>query len=412
MLRCFYLLAFCVFTLGFSAGFSGQALSSDSASNGASDAAAAEKKADKFEYKKPMPKIKLLPDDEFIEKTTAYDIKPVKDEALEYTVRLPKAWKKAEGESTGMDLLLSNKMFGNVSRFVSPANFDSPFPSQFTIQVIGLEYELSAEQWFVQYLLSNGYALQGLSVHDEDRAEAMYVTVERNISYAVRSVAIRNGKRIILGRYKMPIERWENEKSFQAQAITSFKLANTQDELVEKMKDYHFLDIAKVQYPESWTLRAPPFRSIDRLDIELLSIRHVPEELRKRGDTVLNGKVGLSLISEISSDSVDDEINKLKEGLEGTGLVFEAPLVVKQNFSTNPLFTDVQTQAYRVVGEETTLVDYEYWITAMKYNEYYYFVTLLTPARKDDYYVWSRNTQTYRLIVEHFTPQEGSLTSD
>lgn len=366
---------------------------------------------DKFEYKKPMPEIALIPAEEFEANTNVHHVKPIKDEALEYAIRLPKNWEEKESVGDASELLLSNKMFGNVSRFESEANIDSPFPSQFTIQVIALEYELSAEQWFVQHLLSNGYALQGITVHDEDRAEALYITVERDVSYVIRSVAIRNGKRVILGRYKMPIERWEKEKSIQAQVIDSFRLANLKDEVVEKMKAYHFLDIAKFEYPESWKLRAPPFRSIDKLDVELLSIRHIPDEFGK-GDLILSGKIGLSLVSVFVSDDINEEMRQFKSEYEKNGLIFNDEVKVEGDFDFSHYFTNTSVVAYNVMGKENDLVDYEFWITTMEYGDYYYFVTLLTPARKDDYYVWSRNTQTYALIVSTFKPQEDSLIMD
>jgi len=37
-------------------------------------------------------------------------------------------------------------------------------------------------------------------------------------------------------------------------------------------------------------------------------------------------------------------------------------------------------------------------------GEYYYFVTLLTPSRDEDYYSWARNTQTFRVLVENIQP--------
>lgn len=364
-------------------------------------------KEDRFAYKKPMPDIPFLPEDEFLEQTVPYEIKPTEDRTLSYTVRLPKDWEQKDNEGDSMDLMMSKKLLGNISRYVSSANFDSPFPSQFTVQAIGLEYELSAEQWFLQYLLSRGYALQGMKVYDKNRAEALYVNVERDVSYAIRSVAIRNGKRIILGRYKMPLERWPKEKSIQAQIIANFDLTNRQEELVEKMKVHQFLDIARFEYPESWQLRAPPFSSLDRLSVELLSVLDIDKEFRTNKTSIaLDGKIDLSLVSVYAGEALEQEAQNFKSRLESTGLIFEEQLEPDKQMKFNPAFEETNLEIFKVLGEESALLDYEFWMSVMSYGDYYYFVTLLTPSREDDFYTWSRNTQTYRLIVERFIPQE------
>lgn len=360
------------------------------------------------EYKKPMPDLALLSEEAFEKITEAYKDIPFNDKALSYHLRLPKEWTKVQdvGLSVG-HYSLSSKVFGEVGRFYGPARLMGS-RSRFTVHAVELDYQLTAEQWFLQFLLSNGYTIQGMEVINENRVEALYVLMERDVSYVVRAVCEINGKRVALAQYFLPVENWEDEKIMQAQTTKSFRLVDPDNEFAEKMLDYQFLDIAELKYPESWKLRALPLNSIDRMKAQLLNIP--PASENKKEHVSLSGKIDISMVSVYVTESINEETERLKRELIESGLTLKDELKVKDVYAFNEVFEFAKVEAYDAIDSSDSVLDYELWIASMLAGDYYYFLTLLTPSRNDDFYTWSRNTQTFKIVVELTKPQLDTLS--
>ena len=359
------------------------------------------------DFKKPLPTLQLLPLPDFEAATKSYHEVPMGDKSLAYKVRIPSDWESV-GDMSLSSYSLNSKILGEVSKFFSPPRLEAA-RSFFSMQAMRLEYQLTAEQWLLQYLLTSGYNIQGLESNGENSVEALYVLIEHDVSYIVRAKAQTNGKRIILAQYYLPVELWDAEKVMQAQVVASFDLENPEDEFVENMLEYHFLDIAEVKYPETWQLRAPPLRSIDVMSVELLN---AAGEEGAKGKLTLNGKMEIKLVSMFSAESLNAEKEKMKAELESTGLSMGTLIEKKEDFKFNPAFTDTVVEAYDAIDSGNNLVSYELWFTMMQSGDYYYFITLLTPARDEDFFIWSRNTQTYKVVISQIAPQEESRVED
>lgn len=356
-------------------------------------------------YAPKMPDIALKPAAEFDASTTLYEDTPGGDQALSYRFRLPKEWGKSD-EVALTNYTLSNKILGELVRFYGPPMLDKR--SYFSIQAIKLEYKLSAEEWLLQHLLSNGYTIQGMTTHDENRAEALFVKIDQGETYIIRAVAQINGKRVVLAQYFMPSETWEEEKVQQAQVMQTFKLTHPVQELVEDMNIYHFLDIAEFQYPKSWEFRAPPLRNPDRMNFQLLNVASEKVVQRKKFKT-LDGRIQVDIVSYSITESLESEIAKLKEDISKIGLVIGDKFETRKDFKFNEDVTAVPVEIYQAVDTEDNLLNYEYWVTSIEHGDYYYLITLVTPSRDEDFYIWSRNSQTYKLIVELFHPLDEGL---
>jgi len=352
------------------------------------------------QYKKPLPVVPAMDDAAFQEATTYYKETPFGDEQLAYEISLDKSWKKMTDGGLS-NYKLSNRLLGEVARYYGPPGLEAR--SRFTIHALDLEYQLSAEQWFLQYVLANGFTPMGIKVHNENKVEALYVLLEKDITYVVRAIAHLNGKRMVLAQYFITDQVWNDENSMQAKSIDSFKLTNIKEEIIEKMLAFQFLDVAEFKYPVSWDLRAPPLRSIDRMGIKLINTQ-------KGGS--LDGQIEVHLSSTFVAKSLIEEVERFKKGIEEKGLIL-GELIEKEDgyiFDDNIQFASVEV--YGVTDKNGALVNYEFWFTVMASGGYYYFVTLLTPARDDDFFVWSRNTETYRLVVQSVTPLEESLAEE
>ena len=75
----------------------------------------------------------------------------------------------------------------------------------------------------------------------------------------------------------------------------------------------------------------------------------------------------------------------------------------------NDRFKFFKTEIFKATDTKESKIDYEIWLTSLSVDNYYYFISLLTPSRDDDFFVWSRNTEAYKLILKLLTPYEESV---
>ena len=353
------------------------------------------------QFKKPLKTFELMPKAEFQEQTSLISKPMTDDEAVSYQVRIPKNWKESDEGGFG-NVAVSDKVLGELDKFYGPPTLTER--SRVEVEAAGLDYKMTAEQWMIQYLLNNGYNLQGMKAHNNERAEALYVLLENSVSFAVRAVAHINGERILFAQYFVPLERYHDEKAMQVRILETFKPTKRSDEFVEDMEEFQFLDLAKVKFPVSWTLRALPIRSIDRMKVEILSTA-VVESAYENAKTRLDGQIDIEMVSIFASDTLEEEIESYRADLAERGLVLGEVLERRDDFLFGDRFEFVDTQVYRVTNENNKLIEYEFWFTIMSAGDYYYFVSLFTASRDHDYLLWAKNSETYKLVASLVEPQ-------
>lgn len=358
------------------------------------------------DLKKPMPEIEALSVDAFEVQTVLHEETPSDEKILGHSVRLPNDWTKFDGVSVGASAL-EGYVLSEVLRYYSPSNFG--VRSYFSLQAAALEYQLSAEQWLALYLVENGYTIEGFQTHGEKSAEAVYVVLEGDRSFIVRSLVNINGGHVIVVQYVIPIEEWAEKKALQKGAIDSFSLTYEGDGFAEKMNPYRFLDVAELQYPDSWELRAKPMRSIDRMYVQFFNFTQQSQYSRAR---VLKGQIDVHLISDFVVGNLEEEIESFKDAFQEGSLVFETLLDEREDFVSNPKLEFSKTYIYDAVDKETGRLKYEVWINIASAQGYYYFTTLTTPSRDKDFGTWVRNTQSFKLLNELMYPLDDSMLGD
>ncbi len=361
-----------------------------------------------IDFKAPMPKIELMPQEEFEKKTALHDVKVAGDEALSYTFRLPKDWKKPNEDPSLQTYSLSNKILNELTRFYGPPVLDTR--SYFSVQALNLEFKLAAKDWLLKHLLENGYSIQGLAGYGDDRAEALYVYINNDISYVVRIAAQINGRRIVLAQYYMPTDNWDNEKQMQAQVISTFALTHPVKEAVEEMQIYHFLDISEFRYPVSWEFKSAPLKSADRMSFQLLKVASEKVRYKTKYKT-LDGKLQVDIVSYFATESLEKEKKSFMEGLSKIGLIIGDPIETHDDTKFQTGVKPAKTEVFKAMDSDDKLLSYEFWTTVLEAGDYYYFVSLITPSRDADFGVWLRNVQTYKLVIEEFKPLEDSITN-
>ena len=347
---------------------------------------------------KKIPHFNGLSDAQFTTQTDLYKDQPESDHFLSYTVRLPKGWRRATGEKltasvSGGSKSLTHLVLGKVGSYFS--NGVDQFPSHFDIQAMSLDYNISTRNWFLNYIVSNGYTLEGMQQIDDTRVEALYVLVENDTSYVVRAIAQINGSRMVLASYSLPDERWQQERAFQEKCLNSFAFTNPEPVRIEKTLSYTFLDLLKFDYPSSWRLDADDASSTDEMDARLIN---------SKDNENLNGEINLRVISTDTEATLASEVQKIRQdlhlrGIEVGGLI-EAPDDFK--FPEHVYFHRVEV--YDAHSKAGDFAKQEFWLAIMVEDRYYYIVDLLTPSRNANFVVWARNVEALQTVVANIKP--------
>lgn len=342
----------------------------------------------------PLPEIPFLPEKEFSAATQEIHETPFDDQFLEYKIRLPQGWTK----KTTADLSklgVNQDLLGEVAAYVSPPRIEDA-RSEFRMQSLSLSHDIAASHWFLQYVLSNAYNLEGIKEHNESRVEGLYVVVRDDTTFVVRAVAIKNGKRIILAEFFVPQAQWEAERVFQAQGMAGFELLHADNSYVQPIKNYKFLDIAEFSYPERWELRTPTIKSTERMQAKLINAN--------RDLKILNGQIEVYVVSAAIVESLEDELLNFKKILTQKGLNLGKLIEVPQDFKFDKTMKFGVVESYAATNTEANMLEYELWLAVMSSESYYYFIPMITPMRTEDFMNWSRNVGDFRIVVENTKP--------
>lgn len=340
---------------------------------------------------KPVPEYEISKE-ELLSTTDEFADVPFGDKFLAYKVRLPKGWTKRQSDvTTNADI--SKKLLGEIARYYGPNAPDAR--SYFVIQAAELDYEITAKNWFMNYILSRGYTLQGMTTVSDKRIEALYVLLDKDQSYVVRTVGEVNGSRMILSMYFVPEARWQAEKVLQAQAMKSFQFDSPEKVRVEQTRTYAFLDLLRFDYPASWRLLAPNIYSIEAMDAKIVNASD---------DSILNGEVDVHVVSTELDTTLAEEVKNVQKSLETKGLVIGKLIEQPQDYKIHDHVYFSRIEVYMANDPNKELVDYEYWIGVLMEDRYFYIVTMLTPARNTEFYVWARNTEAFKMLVQSLRP--------
>lgn len=361
----------------------------------------------KDQFTAPMPEIEMTPIPAFKKESFITNLDSSSSPELSFNMRIPNGWKETTKASIDSDI--GQKVLSELKSFFGPANLYAP-RSQITVEAVELDYDYTAERWFIQYLLSNGYNIRGLEAESDTKADALYVYIKDSVSYAVRARAIVNGTKVLFAQYSVPLERYNEEKVNMAHVMNSFNIKKVVEEDVEEMEKYQFLDIAEFQHPVSWKLRSLPIRSIDRMKVELFNIRELETGWYGEKEQRLDGQIDINLVSIFASETLEEEFELFKTEVETNGLTMGEVLEERDDFLFTEDFDFVDTKVYSVTGQEGNVVAHELWVTIMLAGEYYYFVTLFTPSRDHDYFLWARNVESYKLVTRNLKPQKDLLS--
>ena len=361
-------------------------------------------------FKKPMPDLPLPSYERFVEVTKPVAKKPYDEDVLAYSMRIPKEWEEGVDKSS-TNFILSEKLFLELSSYYGPPTISGR--SRIIIEALNMEGNLTAEQWYIKYILEGGYTTEGLVVHNTNKVESLMVIMEKDYSYYLRSMIMINGDKIIMVKYFVPIQYFQEQAVIQAMVMASFQMTHPIKRKYAEMIPYRFLDIAEIRYPADWNVYAKPVRNMERLKVTLLNTRKLGSvfdpKTRRMGATQTEGKLDVTVISSTVKNTLIEEIAEYKEQIEAEGMLIAERLAEDYEFTYSDKIDFALTEVYRGLDSSDNMAEYEFWYTVLVGGNYYYFIMLLTPSRNDMFGVWAENIENYKLIVANFRPMVGAF---
>jgi hypothetical protein len=359
---------------------------------------------------KDLPKVKDYPvPADFIKKTKAVsDTAPYKEESIAYSINIPKGWtdniQSPPVDAEGNTARVSDTVLGILARHVGTPN--NLLRSYVLIEGQGLAYEISALHWFVNFILINGFSLQALSIKSPKEVEALYVQVDKDQTYVVRTRVLVNGNRLVMVRYYLPQENYNEEKEQQGWVVSSFKLTNQTQNNIEEQKTYGFLDQSYFNYPASWMLKEKSILSVERMYALLYQISQDEKK------TVLEGHIRINVISRLLKTTLADEVQKFLKELKIKDYTVGS-LLEKLEFKYDPSIKFGKAELYKLVpADPISMKGYELGVTIMQGDDYYYIVSMITPSREQDFYTWARNMEAFRIISGSVRRHDVSVEYD
>lgn len=317
------------------------------------------------------------------------------DETLDFKVKLPKDWaniSKQELERIKeIDPNFNSNIFTTMVEFRD--NKLGTTPSRLSIDVIELEYEITARNWFFNFILMTGYNIRAMTVHSETEAEALYVHVSKDQSFLTRAKLFINGNRLILVSYVMNDKNWGKERALQQKVIESFELLNPKIVRLDLTETYRYFDILQFDYPQNWRLATPSIFGLDGMKVRVLS-------------TDFSGNVSGEIFVSINATDLDislkDEIDEIIADLKERGIKVGSLMGEVDKYEFYPHIFYDKVEVYEALFKDKDVITHEFWLGIMVEENYFYIVTMLTPNRQTEFFTWARNIEAYELLLESF----------
>lgn len=325
------------------------------------------------------------------------DAAPYSDKLVGYQFRLPKGWSKNLQPPLnvgGNTHKLGDNVLDILGRYIGPVK--NLHRSYIVVEAQAMKYEIGAQHWFVNFIVSNGFSLSSLTEHDARKLDAVYVAVEGDKPYVVRARVLVNGPRLILARYYLPQENYQDEAVLQSQIMDSFSPVSPTKDRIEKQEEYGFLDQSYFNYPASWTLRGREILSIERMSAEIFQ-KSMEEDSRRAN---LEGYIKINAVSRLLGTTLSQEVEKFRKGINVKGYSL-GTLLEDVTYKYDPAIKSGKAQIYRLVPDDPVRMQpYEYLVTVMTGDDYYYITSMITPSRETDFYKWARNMEAARIVNE------------
>ena len=166
------------------------------------------------------------------------------------------------------------------------------------------------------------------------------------------------------------------------------------------------LDIAQINYPDIWQESPDSLTSVERLGVKFLNYTKFEGNKYdfKNTNPNLEGVIDVLLVATWSTPSLLDEIETFKKTSEINDLLIGERIDLIDDVTYHDTVGFGVVEAYKVLNNKDNLMEYEFWLSVLVSGNYYYFMSLMTPSRNDNYKLWVTNTQSFKLLVANTKP--------
>ena len=351
---------------------------------------------------KKIPRFDELSDEAFETATREVEETPQKYPFLAFTLRIPKNWERSDlSEEKGAwdpDSLsqekssdfLNRSILGLIAKYSGPSRFG--IRSFIEVRAKELTRIISARNWFIHYILTNGYSLEGMEVIGENRVEGLYVQIIDGVSYAVRVVCVLNGSQIVLMSYYMPVSEIQNEKAVQEKVVGSFSFLNPEQADVTLTRTYSFMGVMHFDYPYSLRLPAPKVYSFSEMELQLINA--------SEGNANVFTSIDIHVLAYNKVKSLSAEIVKLKQKMEEKKIKIGELYDVYKHYEVGDNIDFHRVEVYKAEGLDKKIVPHEYWVGILRDDTYFYIISMLTTGRTSDFYTWAQNVEALEIIFK------------
>jgi hypothetical protein len=338
----------------------------------------------------PPPEYRVHDDASFQKETKIFGMMPFGRADLEYEIRLPADWKTTD--------LLQNStvesaeaLLGDIARYESPVI--NTHQARIRIQAVKLETEIDAPSWLENYMLANGYSVQGkIDAISLRSASAAYISIENNITTYNYMAARFSGPYVLVARFEEPIILKNYMAYIQKKTIDSFRILYPKEEPVENQRSFTLVDSMKFGYPESWVITSNQIHDMSNMSVDLQS---------RDMNGKVEGYIRFVAVRRSSSTNLEKAIADQKKfftnvmGLKFTKLksTEETPAYNRFIFNREEDYEVVSTKSANIHPQEVQFV-------MLGDKEFYIFGFLFTQNKSSNLPSWARNTQTFRVILQ------------
>ncbi|MCB9989218.1 MAG: hypothetical protein H6868_07815 [Rhodospirillales bacterium] len=349
-----------------------------------------------------IPRFDELSDEEFNDNTLWIEESPKKNAYLAYKIRLPYDWERSElsqekggfaDDSLTQDRssdFVSRSILGLIAKYNGPSNFG--VRSYIEVRAKELTRIISARNWFIHFVLTNGYSLEGMEMLSENRVEGLYVQIINDVSYAVRVICELNGNQVVLMSYYMPVSRIKDEKALQEKIVGSFHFIDPEKPEVALTRTYSFMGVVHFDYPYSLRLPAPKVYSFSEMELQLINAANN----NKSSFT----EIDIHIMAHDKVQSLAEEVLLLKQRMEKEKIKIGDMREVYKRYEVGENIDFHRVEVYNAEGMGKKIVPHEYWIAILRDSTYFYIISMLTTGRTSDFYTWAQNVEALGVIFK------------
>ncbi|MEZ0226768.1 MAG: hypothetical protein ACAH83_19580 [Alphaproteobacteria bacterium] len=331
----------------------------------------------------------------FAKKTKAYSMMPYNKADLEFELYLPAEW-TAEDTVVSTSGEVGARITGPVAIFRSPM-IGTQFATA-TVEVLKLDFEVSARNWLKNHLTTSGFLPQGDVTEINNRSSAgAYITSSDGASKYCYIAARISGSFVVIARFESPLNLRGYLQYLQKKSIDSFKLLYPKEDSIEEQKVFTLVDSIKFNYPASWKVSNPDFRDMNRLIVELRNLKPGTEGRW----AITQGYIRLLAIRRQRVTDLMTEIDNMRKYFTETmSLEFKKMLSTGKSDAYGR-FVFNRYEVYDVISKAAKIpTTQEIHLVVLGDKEWYIFAFLFTPKETNELAMWGRNVQSFQEVIK------------